>query len=278
MSSKRTDTVTPYGNQRWAEGAVLADFVDGVGLITFNRPEKQNAMSVEMWEALARILHAFSQDPLVRVVVITGAGSKAFVSGADISQLETRPADPGARQEYDRCISTTRTALADFPKPVIARIRGHCVGIGVGLALQADLRIAGVDSHFGLSAARLGIAYPPDLVRRLMTLVGPANARMLLYTGATIDAREAERIGLINRAVPDEDLSEAVVELARTIADNAPLSVAAAKVTITEMAKNESARDLKAVERGIAACLESEDYREGRTAFLDKRAPRFSGS
>jgi enoyl-CoA hydratase len=277
MSSEARDMVTPYGTQPWAGGAVLADFDDGVGLVTFNRPETHNAVSVEMWEALAGILHAFAQDPKVRVAVITGAGSKAFASGAEIGEFEVRRGDAHARQEYDRRIKTARGALATFPKPVIARIRGYCLGGGLGVALQADLRIAGMDSQFGLPAARLGIAYPPDLVRQLMALVGPANARMLLYTGTGIDAREAERIGLINRAVPNEDLSDVVVELARTIADNAPLSLAATKTTMGELAKTEGARDMETVERSIVACAESDDYREGRAAFLDKRAPRFTG-
>ncbi len=271
------DAVRPYGKGRYAEGKMLAESDDGVGLITFNQPEKRNAMSVAMWDGLADILDGFAADPSIRVVVLTGAGNRAFVSGADISEFETQRGDAAARREYDRLIANGQATLARFPKPVIARIRGYCLGGGLAIAMSADLRIAGRDSEFGIPAARLGIAYGFDMTRLLVRLVGPAHARMLLYTGARIDAAEAERIGLINRAVRDEDLSDTVADLARTIADNAPLSVAAAKLIVSETQKAEGERDTAAVERAVAACFDSADYREGRRAFMEKRTPHFVG-
>lgn len=262
---------------RYAGGKMLSEIEDGIGLITFNQQEKRNAMSVEMWGGFGEILDEFAADDKVRVVVLTGAGTKAFVSGADISQFEQHRSDAEARQEFDRLTSSGRETLANFPKPVIARIRGYCLGGGLGIAMQADLRIAAVDSEYGIPAARLGLAYGFDLVRKLVSLVGPAHARSLLYTGARIDANEAQRIGLVNRVVKDEDLNVTVVDLARQIADNAPLSVRAAKISVDQAMKPESERDTAAVAEAVAACFDSADYREGRRAFMEKRTPVFQG-
>jgi enoyl-CoA hydratase len=261
----------------YADGKMLASIDDGVGLITFNQPEKRNAMSVGMWDGLVQILDEFEGSDRVRVAVLTGAGHKAFVSGADISQFEQNRANADAQRQYDAVTSHGRNRLAAFSKPVIARIRGFCLGGGLGIAMQADLRIAAVDSEFGIPAARLGIAYGFDMVSKLVGLVGPAHARTLLYTGKRIDAAEAERIGLVNKVVADEDLSDEVVEIARTIADNAPLSIRAAKLAVAETQKACGERNLDAVQAAIAACFDSADYREGRTAFMEKRAPGFQG-
>ncbi len=260
-----------------AGGKLLAEVEDGVGLITFNQPEKRNAISVEMWEGLRDVLDAWAEGEAVRVVVLTGAGHKAFVSGADISQFEQQRGSDDARREYDRRVRPGAAALARFPKPVIARIRGYCLGGGLAIALRADIRIAGEDSEFGIPAARLGIVYGFDAVRQLVDLVGPGHARMLLYTGARIDAEEAARIGLVNRIVADEDLTEAVLDLARTIADNAPLSVRGMKRVVGEVLRDPAERDLDAVEAAVAGCFDSLDYREGRRAFMEKRPPRFVG-
>lgn len=263
--------------RQFASGKMLADTESGVGLITFNQPEKRNAMSVEMWQGLSDILDEFAADDAIRAVVLTGAGHKAFVSGADISQFDAQRADASAQLEYDRLTSAGRAKLANFPKPVIARIRGFCLGGGLAIAMQADLRIAAVDSEFGIPAARLGIAYGFDMVQKLVQLVGPAHARMMLYTGQRIDAAEAQRIGLVNRVVADEELSDAVLEIARTLADNAPLSLLAMKRGVSESLRAPQERDMPALEAAIAACFDSQDYREGRTAFREKRSPKFEG-
>jgi enoyl-CoA hydratase len=263
--------------QEYAGGKMLAGTRDGVGAITFNQPDKRNAMSIEMWEGLGSILDAFDADPQVRVVVLTGAGDKAFVSGADISQFEKNRSNAEAQREYDRLTSAGQAKLAAFRKPTIAQIRGFCLGGGLAIAMQADLRIASEDSQFGIPAARLGIAYGFDGLRKLVQLVGPAHARFILYTAKRIDAREAERIGLINRAVPVTALDETVGDIARTVAENAPLSVAASKLTINEVMKDPGQRDLEAITRASAVCFDSADYREGRSAFMEKRRPRFEG-
>jgi enoyl-CoA hydratase len=261
----------------YAGGKMLAAKEDGIGLITFNQPEKRNAMSVEMWQGLGEILDEFAADNAVRVVILTGAGTKAFVSGADISQFEKHRSNADAQQEYDRMTSIGRDKLKAFRKPTIARIRGFCLGGGLAIAMQTDLRIAAADSQFGIPAARLSIAYGFDGLRNLVQLVGPAHARMILYTARRIDAAEAERIGLINRMVPDEELNESVLDIARAIADNAPLSVAASKFTINEVMKDPAERDMAEVARLGKVCFDSEDYKEGRRAFMEKRAPTFTG-
>lgn len=261
----------------YADGKMLAEVEDGIGLITFNQPEKRNAMSVNMWQGLTDILDDFAVNDGVRAVVMTGAGHKAFVSGADISQFEQQRANANAQLEYDRLTSAGRAKLAAFPKPVIARIRGFCLGGGIGIAMQADIRIAAVDSEFGIPAAKLGIAYGFDMVSKLVSLVGPAHARTLLYTGNRIDAAEAQRIGLVNQVVADEDLSPTVYDVARTIADNAPLSVRAMKLTVAAAVQSASERDMDAVNAAVLGCFDSEDYREGRTAFMEKRKPAWKG-
>jgi enoyl-CoA hydratase/carnithine racemase len=262
----------------FAGGKMLAAKDDGVGLITFNQPEKRNAMSMEMWTGFGEILDEFAEDSAVSVVILTGASNKAFVSGADISQFEKNRNSADAQAEYDRATGVGRQKFHAFQKPVIARIRGFCMGGGLAIAMATDLRIASVDSQFGIPAARLSIAYAPDSVKRLIDLVGPAHARMILYTAKRIDAQEAERIGLINKMTTEEGLNDVVLDIARSIADNAPLSIAASKLTINEMLKDESQRDMDAIKRMGEICFNSADYKEGRTAFMEKRTPRFTGS
>ena len=262
----------------YANGKMLASIADSIGTITFNQPEKRNAMSVEMWEGLGQILQHFEATNDVRVIVLTGAGDKAFVSGADISQFEKQRSDDSARQEYDRKTKAGRQIFENTKIPIIARIQGFCIGGGLAIAMSADLRIASDDSQFGIPAARLGISYGYSSVRKLVSLVGPAEARMLLYTGDRISAAEARQIGLINRAVPIAELDATVAKLARTIATNAPLSVNSMKMTVTEATKDEAAADRGAIDASIAGCFDSADYREGRAAFMAKRKPVFTGA
>ena len=263
--------------REYAGGKMLAARRDGVGVVTFNQPEKHNAVSVEMWRGLAEILDDFAADESVRIVVLTGAGTRAFVSGADISQFEQQRANADAQRAYDQQTAAGRGKLAQFPKPTIARIRGYCLGGGLAIAMQTDIRIASADSQFGIPAAKLGIAYGFEGLRRLVSLVGPANARMIMYTAERIGADEALRIGLVNRVVPIDELDSAVDHVAQTIAGNAPLSVAASKVAIDQVLLDPKDRDLDALTRAATECFDSEDYREGRAAFLEKRSPVFRG-
>jgi enoyl-CoA hydratase/carnithine racemase len=269
--------MTMAESMEYANGRILARREDGFGRIVFNQPEKRNAMSVEMWEGLGAALDAFADDAGVRCVVLQGAGDKAFVSGADISQFEQRRADADAQKEYDRLTSGGRAKLGSFRKPIIAQIRGFCMGGGLGIAMSADIRIASEDSQFGIPAAKLGIAYGFDMVRNLVALVGPAHAHMILMTGERFDAREAERIGLVNKVVPADQLEAAVAKLAAIIAGNAPLSLVANKLTVRTVLCDPAERDIEAVRAAYAACFDSADYREGRRAFMEKRRPAFTG-
>ena len=261
----------------YASGKMLGSVAEGVGTITFNQPEKRNAMSVEMWGGLSDMLDAWRDDPAVRVVVLTGAGDKAFVSGADISQFGKSRSNAEAQKEYDKLTSGGRAKLGSFPKPVIARIQGFCLGGGLGIAMQADLRIAADDSQFGIPAAKLGIAYSFTMVSRLTDLVGPSDARMMLFTGDRIDAHEALRIKLVNRVVPAAELTATVDRLARTIAGNAPLSVTGMKLISNTVLLDPAQRDMDAADRAVLTCFDSTDYTEGRTAFMEKRKPAFQG-
>jgi enoyl-CoA hydratase/carnithine racemase len=246
--------------------------------VVFNQPEKRNAMSVNMWEGMGAALDLFAEDPAVRCVVLQGAGDKAFVSGADISQFEKVRSNADAQQEYDRVTSAGRLKLSNYRKPVIAQIRGFCMGGGLGIAMSTDIRIASDDSQFGIPAAKLSIAYGFDMVRALVDLVGPAHAHMILMTGERFDAKEAERIGLVNKVVPVDQLEATVAKLAATMAGNAPLSLTTNKQTVKAVLKDAADRDMAAIRAAMAACFDSNDYKEGRRAFMEKRKPVFSGS
>jgi enoyl-CoA hydratase len=261
----------------YADGKILQKIDDGVGIITFNNPEKRNAMSLDMWEGVGSALIELRDDPNVRVVILTGAGDKAFVSGADISQFEKNRHNAEASEEYSRKSAAQRALLADYPKPIIASIRGFCLGGGMQVAMCADIRIASDNSQYGIPAARLGIAYGYDGLKNLVSLVGPSWARLIMYTGMRIDSAEALRIGLVDRVVPDAELWDATMEIARTISGNAPLAIKAAKITIAQVLKDPNERDMDAIKAISTACMDSEDFREGRTAFMEKRKPKFKG-
>jgi enoyl-CoA hydratase/carnithine racemase len=260
-----------------ADGKILQSITDGVGVITFNNPEKRNAMSLDMWQGLGLALVELRDDPEVRVVILVGAGDKAFVSGADISQFEKTRHNAAASEEYSKRSAAERALLADYPKPTIACIRGFCLGGGMQVAMLADIRIAAENSQFGIPAAKLGIAYGYDGLKNLVSLVGPSWARLLMYTGMRIDAAEALRIGLVDRVMPDAELWSATTDIARTISGNAPLAIQAAKTTIAQVLKDPDKRDMDAIKQAGIACMDSEDFREGRRAFMEKRKPQFKG-
>ncbi len=261
----------------FADGKILQSVSDGVAVITFNNPEKRNAMSLEMWEGLGSALIELRDNPEVRVVIMVGAGDKAFVSGADISQFEKTRHNAQASEEYSKRSAAQRALLADYPKPTIACIRGFCLGGGMQVAMLADIRLASDNSQFGIPAARLGIAYGYDGLKHLVSLVGPSWARLIMYTGMRIDSAEAVRIGLVDRVLPDAELWGATMDVARTISGNAPLAIKAAKITIAQVLKDPDKRDMEAIKAIGTACMDSEDFREGRTAFTEKRKPRFKG-
>ncbi len=260
-----------------ADGKIIQGSDGPVGLVTINNPARRNALSLEMWEGLGQALRAHRDDPAIRVVVLTGAGDDAFASGADISQFDKVRHDAASSEEYARRSQEARDLLALYPKPTIAAIRGFCLGGGLLVAMLADMRIAADTSSFGIPAARLGIAYGWDGLRSLVSLVGPAWARLLMFTGMRIDGAEALRIGLVERIVPPAAVADTAMDLARTIAGNAPLAIDAAKQTIAQLLLDPEQREPSLAKRLGDACMNSEDFREGRRAFMEKRRPRFTG-
>ncbi|NKB57494.1 MAG: enoyl-CoA hydratase [Alphaproteobacteria bacterium] len=256
---------------------MIASKENGIGWMTFNNPARRNATSLEMWQAIGVILDDFEKDDSVRVIVMQGAGDKAFVSGADISEFKEKRNNAEAAAEYTRISESARAKLADFPKPVIAMIRGYCLGGGLAVAMSADMRFATEYSQFGVPAARLGIAYGFEGLRKMVSLVGPAMANEIMFTARRLNAEEAVRAGLINRVIPAEALEETVRNLALTICRNAPLSVNASKVTIKEVLKDAENRNMARLEEITKTCFDSADYREGREAFMEKRDPVFTG-
>lgn len=257
---------------------ILAEKKDGIGWLTFNNPERRNAMSLEMWQLTGAALEDFENDPAVRVVIMRGAGDKAFVSGADISQFEDQRKNAEQAEIYAKASEGAKKRMATLDKPLIAMIRGFCIGGGLGIAMNADIRVASEDSRFGIPAAKLGIAYAFDSLNKLVGLVGPAYAKEILFTGRRLSSDEALRIGLVNRVVPVEKLEETVLELATEIAANAPLSVRSSKITVDNVMLDPDQRDMEAVTASFRACFDSNDYKIGRRAFMEKRKPEFTGT
>jgi enoyl-CoA hydratase/carnithine racemase len=256
---------------------MIAEKADGIGRLIFNNPARHNAVSLEMWEAVTQIIDDFERDDAIRVIVVSGAGGRAFVSGADISEFKERRASEEAAAAYSKISEGARLRLQETLKPTIAMIRGYCIGGGVGTALACDMRIAAEGSKFGIPAAKLGLGYAYDGIKKLIDLVGPAYAREIFYTARQFTAEEALRMGLVNQLVPDGELETYVDNYCAMIAANAPLTVRAAKVAIREALKDESARDLAICKRLVDECFASQDYAEGRTAFMEKRKPVFQG-
>jgi enoyl-CoA hydratase len=249
-----------------------------IGWITFNNPARHNAVSMSMWQALFDVVSDFAADDAIRVVVVKGAGDRAFVSGADISEFEEKRSSPETTQAYNATAHRASQALKDVNKPTIAMIRGYCIGGGTAAAVCCDLRICTENAKFGVPAAKLGLGYGLNRAQPLVDLVGPAFAKEMFFTGRQFDAREAEKMGLVNRVVADDALEATIDEMTRTIAANAPLTVRCAKLVVGEALKDVAERDVAAADRAVAACFASADYKEGQAAFMEKRKPRFIGA
>lgn len=247
-----------------------------VGVVVFDNQKKFNAVSFEMWTALPAVIDGFVKDPEVRVILITGAGERAFISGADISQFDKRRTGD-ANAEYNSAVDAGYGSVLDCPKPTVARIRGVCMGGGLGLALNCDIRICSDDSKFRMPAARLGLGYGFSGLKRFNEVLGPANTADLFFSARIFGAQDALAMGLVKQVLPAFELEATVAAYTGMIAENAPLTVAASKRALLELRKDPDKRDVALVQRMVDACFASGDYHEGRKAFVEKRTPNFQG-
>ena len=256
---------------------MIAEKDGAIGWITFNNPARHNAVSLPMWQGLFDAVTAFAEDPEVRVIVLRGAGGKAFVSGADISEFEEKRSNAENIAAYNEVSHRATAALQEVNKPTIAMIRGYCFGGGVSVALSCDLRIASEGSVFSVPAAKLGLGYEFEGVRKLVDVVGPSFAREIFYTARQFTVQEAAAMGLVNRVLPADGLEAYVRDYAERIAANAPLTVSSIKTLVAQALKDESRRDPALCKEVVDRCFASADYVEGRQAFMEKRKPRFTG-
>jgi enoyl-CoA hydratase/carnithine racemase len=259
------------------DASLLAKKEAAIGWLIFNNPEHKNAVTYEMWAALPALADDLATDPAVRVVIVRGGGEQTFVSGADISQFEAKRGSAEAIADYNARLAEATAALARLRKPTIAMIRGFCIGGGLAIASMCDLRIATDDAQFGIPAARLGLGYAYEGIKRLVDLIGPSFTKEIFYTARQFTAAEALTMGLINRAVAPAELETYTREYASRIVGNAPLTVRATKLSVDAAVAESGGKDLREVLDAIAACNRSEDYQEGRRAFLEKRRPQFKG-
>ena len=256
---------------------LIIDKKDGVGRITFDNQARHNALTYEMWQGIPIVMADFADDDAVRVIVFAGAGGKAFSAGADISEFAKKRSGEDAVAIYNEAVAEATDALVDAKKPLLAKIDGFCVGGGLGVAMTCDLRIAAADSRFAVPAAKLGLGYKMQGLKILVDQVGPAAAKEIFFTARQFDAEEALQMGLVNRVLPPEDLAAYVDDYAATIAGNAPLTVLAAKTVIGQVLLDANDRDLDLCQQVVDDCFASEDYQEGRKAFMEKRKPEFKG-
>lgn len=260
-----------------ASGVMISRKEDGIGWMIYDHQAKYNAVTYDMRSAIPGIMADFEADDDVRVAVIAGAGEKAFISGSDISQFGAKRSSKDARKMYDQASAEANAAMESFSKPMIAMIHGYCLGAGVLTAMMCDFRIAADNAKFGAPPAKLGLGFGYGGVDSLVKLVGPANAAEMLFTGNRYGAEDALRMGMVNRVVDYADLEDAVREIAGTIAANAPLTLRSVKTSIRNTLMDESGRDMSEVRAQIDTCFASEDYKEGQTAFMEKRKPQFKG-
>jgi len=256
----------------------MAVEIDGpIGWLILDNPQRRNAISIGMWSVIPELIAQLERDNRIRTIIVRGAGSEAFAAGADISEFGDLRKDPATMTRYNRKAEVAFNAVKLAKKPVIAMIHGACFGAGCALSLNCDLRIAAENALIAIPAAKLGVAYPFDCVKRLVDTVGAAAAREILYTARSYPADDAFRLGLVHRVVALDQLLPYARKYAMEMADKAPLAVRAAKIMIEEYLKAPDDRDAAKVAAVERSCVVSRDYREGALAFLEKRKPKFFG-
>ena len=256
---------------------VIVDVDGHLGWITFNNPARHNALSLEVWGGLGVALEGCQNHADIRVVIMRGAGGKAFISGADITEFGDKRNSVAQKAEYAKVSDRVQRWLSKLDKPLLAMIQGYCIGGGLGVALGADIRFATPGSTFGIPAAKLGLGYDYAGVAALSRLVGPSTARDILFSARFLTSDEAYDKRLINFIVADDKLQQHVTDYAQRIAANAPMTVRAAKAAVDAFEADPEQRDLRRVAELVDACYESADYQEGQKAFLEKRKPDFQG-
>ena len=259
------------------EGRLVVEKKAAVGWIVFDQPAKRNAINGAMWRGIAPAMKQLDADPEVRCVAFRGAGSGAFSAGADISEFETIRAQRASVSQYDGLLDQVLHAIQDSPKPSLAMIHGYCMGGGLEVALACDLRYCGASAQFGIPAAKLGLAYNIEGHKRLLETVGHARAREIMFLGRRYSADEALDMGLVHAVVADAELGGSVERIIKTLCENAPLAIANTKTIIEEFVKAKGSPNAARMRAAIERCAKSEDYQEGRRAFMEKRKPRFEG-
>lgn len=248
-----------------------------IGRITFSNPAKFNAVTHAMWDALPALLRAHDADPDVRVIVIDGAGDKAFIAGADISQFGDQRTDDDSQAAYNRAVDAAYRAPTECSKPVIAKIQGVCMGGGLGLAAACDLRFCRDDARFRMPAARLGLGYGLGGVQRMLKVFGLQNTMDIFFSARVFGAVEAQRMGFVSQVWGADKFDQEVEAWCQEVAQNAPLTLHALKRTVNALLQDPHDRDLAEVDVAIQACFSSNDYKEGALAFMEKRPAVFKG-
>ena len=268
MSNERVQLETEF---------LIGEKVGAVGYVIFNNPERHNAVKLAMWDAIPTVIEAFEADDDIKVIVLKGAGEKSFVSGADISEFEEVRSTPESTKNYENAADGGMLRISKCSKPTIAMINGYCIGGGAGIAVACDIRMASDKSKFGIPAVKLGLGYRVAGIAKLVDLVGPSFAKEIFYTARTFDAQEAITMGLINRVFAPEDLQAGVDDYCSRIAENAPMTINSVKQMVAQITRKDGPIDFDYCEQLVDDCFASEDYVEGRTAFMEKRKPVFKG-
>ena len=277
-SRPTSELIRPFAMELNLQTTRMTAEIDGsIGWMTFNNPARHNALSLEMWQGIYEIIECFESHEDVRVVVMQGAGEKSFISGADITEFDKQRSNAEQAQSYGHASAQGARALANMTKPLIALIRGYCIGGGLATALHADVRFATPDSTFGIPAARLGLGYDYEGLAKLSRIVGPARARDILFSARFLTVEEAFECGIVQFVAERANIAAEVESYARKIAENAPLTVKAAKAAVNAFESQPDSKAIQEVAELVRDCFNSSDYKEGRRAFSQKRRPEFTG-